>query len=38
MEEPFPLSIATYKSLIAAVTDPANIPPLRLTSVTKTKN
>ena len=37
MDDPFPLSIAEYKSLSAAVTDPANIPPLRLTSVKEKK-
>lgn len=32
IDDPFPLSIAEYKSRSAAVTDPANIPPLKLTS------
>jgi hypothetical protein len=32
IDDPFPLSIAEYKSRSAAVTDPASIPPLKLTS------
>ena len=32
IEDPVPLSIAEYKSRKAAVTVPASVPPLRLTS------